>query len=128
MRKLEEETEKGSSETEDDLPPEILEEKRKLEEGNLPDEKTCEMDLKNNEIGVQIGKDNKNTSQEELIQIVKQMVLEGKLWKICKDENGEFLDWNGGPINMGDFQGMWQNPKFLVPSDYEYVYTELNGV
>lgn len=92
--------------------------KKTLEEGFLPDFVSCEMDLKNNNIGIEIGKNNKNASLEDLKLIVKQAVLSGECYKIKKDKNRNFLDKKGNIIPEEDWKGKWNNPKVLVKSDY----------
>lgn len=93
--------------------------KKTLEEGQLPDSVSCEMDMKNNEAGIAIGKENRDMSQEKLIGRVKNAVLSGELWVIKKDSKGNFLDWNGNIIPPEDYLGKWNNPKCLVPSNFK---------
>lgn len=90
--------------------------KHRLEEGNLPDAKTCEMDLLNNKIGINIGKANQTTSQEDLTLLIKQHIIDGKLWKIKKDSQGRFLYCDGNILQKKDYQGIWENSKCLVAS------------
>ncbi len=92
--------------------------KHRLEQGTLPDAISCEMDLKNNNVGLTIGKENKEASQEKLVNTIKQAILQGELWKIKKDENGNYLDCNGNILKKEDYQGTWYNNKCLIRSDY----------
>lgn len=91
--------------------------KRLLEEGKLPDSVACEMDLRNNSVGISIGKENKKMPAKELQKIVKQTVLEGKSWKINKNKDGQFLDKNDRLIPEEQYLGKWITPKVLVPSN-----------
>ncbi len=91
--------------------------KKLLEEGKLPDSVACEMDLRNNRIGIDIGKANKKTPSVELQKIVKKAVMEGKCWKINKNIDGLFLDKNDNIIPEEDWKGKWISPKILVPSN-----------
>jgi len=93
--------------------------KRQHEEGTLPDSAACEMDLRNNEVGVKLGAANKKASQEELMLKVQLTILNGELWVIKKDTNGEFLDWQGKRLETKDYQGKWITPKCLVPSNFK---------
>lgn len=88
------------------------------EDGSLPDAISSEMDLRNNEVGIKIGKKYKKASREELIEIVKQAVLNGELWIIKKTEKGEFLDWDGNIIPKEEYIGKWNNRKCIVPSNF----------
>ena len=93
-------------------------EKRKNEEGILPDSVSCEMDLRNNKVGIQIGHENKNAAPVELQLLIKQAILEGLFWKIKKTTDGRFLDANRNVLSEEDWKGKWTNPKTLVPSTY----------
>ncbi len=92
-------------------------EKRKLEDGTIPDKISSEMDLKNNEIGIEIGYKNKNKTKEELIILIKDAVFYGKLWKIKKNKNGSFLDKNNKIINKNELKGKWENNKVLIKTN-----------
>jgi hypothetical protein len=92
-------------------------EKRKPEEQFIPDSISSAMDLQNNEAGIEIGKENKNFTQSELIEIVKKSIQNGKLVVIKKDKKRNFLDWEGNIIDDKKWQGKWYNPKILVPSN-----------
>jgi hypothetical protein len=92
--------------------------KYRNEDGTIPDAIACEMDLRNNKIGIAIGSKHKNVSQTQLIQIIKQAILDGKLWKIKKNREGDYIDWNGKVLTKEDYQGKWENEKCLVPTDF----------
>lgn len=89
-----------------------------LEEGSLPCFVSCEMDLRNNEVGARIGKKHKNATQEELITIVKEKVLEGRMFIVKKNNKGEFLTSQDKIIDKKDYIGKWFTPKTLVSSNY----------
>ena len=91
--------------------------KKKLEDGSLPDSIACQMDLKNNQIGIKIGKENKKINQEDLIILIKKSILEGKLWKIKKDKEGNFLDKKGHILDKKNWQGKWHNDKYLIKTN-----------
>jgi hypothetical protein len=93
--------------------------KKKLEEGRLPDSVSCEMDLKNNNVGLEIGKIHKNATTKELQIIVKQAVLDGQCYKIKKDKDRNFLDENDNIIPESEWIGKWINPKIIVDSGYK---------
>jgi len=92
--------------------------KKKLEEGLLPDSVSCEMDLRNYNVGIEIGKKYKTASVEEMKIIVKYAVIDGQCWKIKKDKDRTFLDENGNIIPEEEWKGKWINPKVLVKSNY----------
>lgn len=95
--------------------------KRKLlEDGLLPDSVSEEMDLYNNERGAAIGEQAKYLSTDEIVILVKQAVLEGRMRKIKKNNEGKFLDKNHKIIPENEYLGKWNNPKVLVPSNYQH--------
>jgi len=89
-----------------------------LEEEFIPDSISCQMDLLNNKVGSQIGKENKTADYNTIIQIVKNAILSGQCWKIKKDTNLKFLDVNNQVIPKNMYHGIWVNSKVLVPSNY----------
>ncbi|MBN2893780.1 MAG: hypothetical protein JXL97_18060 [Bacteroidales bacterium] len=92
--------------------------KKLLEEGKLPDSTSCEMDLRNNYVGIEIGQEYYGESLDTLILVVKNAVKTGRCWKIKKDSLGNFLDQNGNFIPESQWKGKWITPKVLVPSDF----------
>lgn len=91
--------------------------KKILEEGKLPDSTACEMDLRNNNVGLELGQLYKGQNTDTLIKIVKNAVISGKCWKINKDSLGNFLDVNSKYIPENEWKGKWITPKCLVPSN-----------
>lgn len=93
-------------------------EQKLLEDGSLPDAISSEMDMRNNRIGIEIGQKHPDFSPAELALLIKEMILNGKLWKIKKDAEGKFLDWQNAVIPRHEWAGRWYNPKCIVPSDF----------
>lgn len=87
--------------------------KNRLEDGSLPDKASSEMDLYNNNVGIEIGK---KSSEFELKNIVIATILQGKCKIIKVDEQGNFLDCEGNAIAPEDLKGKWKNEKCLVES------------
>jgi hypothetical protein len=90
--------------------------KGRKEENNLPDEASSDMDLRNNELGIALGIVNKNLSQNELVTLVRNAILEGKAWKIYKNKKGESLDCNGNIILAEKRMALWKTLRCLVES------------
>lgn len=93
--------------------------KHRLEDGVLPDKQSCEMDFLNNDVGIQIGKDNLNAKQEDLAHIIINHILTGKLFIIKKNRTGKFLKCNNDIITDEEIFGKWDNPKCIVSSSYK---------
>lgn len=91
--------------------------KGRLEDGALPDSVACEMDLRNNDVGIRIGSQNKDASRKELIEIIKKEILLGNLWIIKTDPKGNFLSGDGNILQADDYKGKWINKRCLVSSN-----------
>ncbi len=89
--------------------------KGKLEDDVLPDKVSSEMDLFNNDVGLDLGKMNR---RQELENEVIKLIKEGKCKIIKTDTNGNFLDEQNNIIPAEELKGKWGNRKVLVDSDY----------
>jgi len=90
--------------------------KNSKEDGAVPDKKSSEMDFLNNDIGVEIGLENKKISPDSLVKIIVSYILDGELWILYKDEAGNYLDCDG-QIIPDSLLNKWNVPKCLVPSN-----------
>jgi len=88
-----------------------------LEEGYLPDQVSSTMDLWNNEVGIKIGRANANSNVSVIKSNIIQAIKSGECKIIRRDENGNFLDCNGLPIQEKDWMGMWENNRCLIQSN-----------
>ncbi len=93
--------------------------KHRLEDGSFPDKISSDMDLWNNEIGLQIGKTYPCISTDSLQSIVIEQILMGKMKVIKKNKDGFFLDDEGKIIENIKLRGKWENTKVLVNSAYQ---------
>ncbi|MBI5539116.1 MAG: hypothetical protein HY951_03600 [Bacteroidia bacterium] len=93
--------------------------KRRLEDGDLPDKQSCDMDFLNNDVGIQIGKDNLTLKQEELTHIIIDQIISGKLFIIKKNKLSKFLKCNNEVISDEDIVGKWDTPKCIVSSNFK---------
>ncbi|HBF88839.1 MAG TPA: hypothetical protein DDX39_09370 [Bacteroidales bacterium] len=91
--------------------------KHRFEEGTLPDEPSCQMDYLNNDIGIAIGRQQDNISQDSLIRFIKQEILLGKMFVLKKNKLGNFLDADGNVLLLESYQGKWLNEKCIVSSN-----------
>ena len=90
-----------------------------LEDGAFPDKVSSDMDLWNNNIGLQIGATNKGISSDSLKSIVIEHIRNGKMKIIKKNIQGQFLDINENIIESDSLKGKWENQKILINSDYK---------
>ena len=93
-------------------------EKGRLEDGAVPDKVSKEMDLFNNEVGIEIGEEYENASNEQLKQIILEKLEEGEMLIIKKDRRKNSLDENGKVIPNENWERSWENERVLVPSNF----------
>jgi len=91
--------------------------KRKLEDGFLPDKPSSDMDLFNNQIGIKVGAAFKKAPKKVLIQKLLDSLEKGKLRILSKDKLGNFLDCQHKKIPLDSLKNKWDTKKCLVPSD-----------
>jgi len=82
------------------------------------DKVSSEMDLWNNDVGIRIGLENKETPKKELQKIIILAILSGEGKIIKKNSNSDFLDCEDQIIFPDSIVGRWENEKCLVSSDY----------
>jgi len=91
--------------------------KHRLEDGTFPDKISSEMDIWNNDIGLQIGKTYPAIASDSLKIIVIEHIIKGKMKVIKKNKQGQFLDEKGNIIQNETLKGKWENQKVLINSD-----------
>ena len=91
--------------------------KHRYEDGSLPDKAACDMDLWNNNTGINISLSYSKISNDSLKNIVISNILQGKMKIIRKNIKGEFLDKNFQLIPSDSLKGRWENAKVLDNSD-----------
>lgn len=91
--------------------------KHQLEESILPDSISSIMDLHNNVEGSNAIKDFGKITRLETQQKIVDILKEGKLVIIKKDEQGNYLYCDGSVINMNEWLGKWNIPKCLISSN-----------
>jgi len=87
------------------------------DEISIPDSISSVMDLYNNNIGADIGRNNINLDKENLKKLIRLKILEGKMKIISKNLKGEFLDCSGKVFDFKLYKGKWYMPKCLVDSN-----------
>jgi len=91
--------------------------KNEKEDAIIPDKKSSEMDLFNNDIGLDFSKKNDGRSIVGLQYKIINAILFGKLKIIKKDNEGQFLTCKGEVITLEQLK-KWKNNKCLVESNY----------
>lgn len=92
--------------------------KSKAEEGEMADSLSCVMDLKNNELGFEVGSQNKKITLINLSKLIVAEIKTGKAVIIKRDQAGNYVDCQGKKIDLNLYRGKWVVPKCLVSSDY----------
>lgn len=92
-------------------------EKNKTEHGERPDSLACEMDLRNNEVGFLIGKNNRKFSKEELKRAVISEIKAGNAWCLKRSSNNEYVSCENKPVLVENYREKWFVPKCLIKSN-----------
>lgn len=94
--------------------------KNQFEDMVLPDSVSSEMDLRNNEAGVNsIGRCHFPITPKELQEHILMLLKSDELYIIKKDEDGNFLTCKDETIiDLTKWKGKWGNPKCLVRFTY----------
>lgn len=90
--------------------------KRQLEDTQLPDSLSSQMDLLNNAYGRSFYLQHSNYSSAQLVQGLIDAVRNAELHKLKKSTTGSFLDCDGKELQMSDYKGRWAIPKCLIPT------------
>jgi hypothetical protein len=75
------------------------------------------MDLRNNELGFEIGKKSKNVSKEELKNLIIEQIKQGNAWKLKKNSQNQYISCQNEAILTENYKGKWFLPKCLVKSN-----------
>ena len=95
--------------------------KHRLEDGLLPDKPSTDMDLHNNQVGINIGKRFIDDSKYKIVDIIVDSIRDGKMRILAKNDKGEFLDCNHKKIPLDSLRGKWNTKKCLIPSNIELI-------
>jgi hypothetical protein len=90
--------------------------KHRLEDSILPDSVSSSMDLHNNSAGAGVVIKCENISKNIIRERIIDLLKEGKLVIIKKDDQGNYLYCDGTFIDTNKWKGKWDIPKCLIPS------------
>ena len=88
-----------------------------LEDGGVQDSCSSKMDLLNNEVGIRIGRANREMGNAELAGMVMDSVAASAFWVISKDSDGRSLDAQGNVLPDSEWKGKWVNRRILQRSN-----------
>ena len=91
--------------------------KNHQEFGERADSLACVMDLRNNELGFEIGKKSKNVSKEELKNLIIEQIKQGNAWKLKKNSQNQYISCQNEAFLIESYKGKWFLPKCLVKSN-----------
>lgn len=91
--------------------------KNQQEFGERADSLACVMDLRNNELGFEIGKNNKNASKDDLKTIIIEQIKAGNAWKLKKNSQNSYISCQNEPILIENYKRKWFLPKCLIKSN-----------
>ena len=72
------------------------------------------MDIHNNEVGIEIGRDNPNASVEDLCQIIQDRISNGDMLILSGPENGHLLKSDGSPVKSSEIRGLYTARKIAI--------------
>ena len=88
-----------------------------LEDGVFPDKISSEMDLINNNVGLNYTKKRKPYPKDGLIYRIVNEILAGELRILKKDKEGNYMSCTGKILDSEELKINWTNNKCLVPSN-----------
>ncbi len=91
--------------------------KNHQEFGERADSLACVMDLRNNELGFEIGEKSKNVSKEELKNLIIEQIKQGNAWKLKKNSQNQYISCQNEAFLIENYKGKWVLPKCLVKSN-----------
>ena len=91
--------------------------KKHQEFGERADSLACVMDLKNNELGFEIGSKYCQASKEDLKAIVIEQIKNGNAWKLKKNSQNQYVSCENEPILIENYKNQWFLPKCLIKSN-----------
>lgn len=91
--------------------------KKQQEFGERADSLACVMDLRNNELGFEIGKTNKKTSEDDLKNTVIEQIKTGNAWKLKKNNQNLYVSCQNESFLIENYKGKWFLPKCLIKSN-----------
>ncbi len=83
------------------------------------DKAASDMDLWNNNVGAELGSNNKELCEQDLIFLIIRAIQNGQMKIIRKNAKGQSLSCDGQLIDKNNLK-TWNNKRCLVPSDYNY--------
>lgn len=91
--------------------------KKQQEFGERADSLSCVMDLRNNELGFEIGTKYNSVSKEDLKTIVIEQIKMGNAWKLKKNGQNQYISCENEPISIENYKNQWFLPKCLIKSN-----------
>lgn len=91
--------------------------KNKQEFGERADSLACVMDLRNNELGFELGVKYKTVSKTELKNSVIEQILAGNAWKLKRNSENQYVSCENEPILIDNYKNTWFLPKCLIKSN-----------
>ncbi len=91
--------------------------KHKLEDGERADSLSCVMDLYNNNVGINIGNQNKKIHPDSLKALILKAIAQGDCIYIKRNNLYHYVTCNNQEINFNDFKTRWFVPKCLIKTN-----------
>ncbi len=87
------------------------------EQGELPDSLSSVMDLQNNELGLQVGSENKKKDLRDLRDLVTEEIKKGSAVYFKRNLNAKYQTCSGEIIELENYRSKWFIPKCLMKTN-----------
>lgn len=91
--------------------------KGRQEFGERADSLGCVMDLRNNDLGFEIGAQNQSVTKNELKALVIQEIKLGNAWYLKRNTKNEYVSCENVTIILENYSDKWFLPKCLIKTN-----------
>lgn len=85
--------------------------------GERADSLASVMDLRNNDLGFEIGSHNQSVTKNELKLLVIEQIKLGNAWYLKRNAQNEYVSCENKPIKVENYREKWFLPKCLIKTN-----------
>lgn len=85
--------------------------------GERADSLACVMDLRNNDLGFEIGAQNQSVTKDSLKLLIIEQIKVGNAWYLKRNAKNEYVSCENAPIILENYRGKWFLPKCLIKTN-----------
>ena len=91
--------------------------KHQLEFSERPDSLACIMDLRNNELGIELNSAALRYNPDSLEKVVVTQIQLGKAWYFKRNDQKSYVSCENKPVVLSNYANNWFIPKCLIPTN-----------